>query len=102
MNDRKDSIKEKIGFIGKINMNQLTEKDLKVQKRTISLLLTRKKKRKKNNFKRFNENKKYKVLHLTDNKKKNNYLSSKEMNNDPKRTQEEMEKEVMERSMRTY
>ena len=62
-------------------MNQLTEKDLKVQKRTISLLLTRKKKRKKNNFKRFNENKKYKVLHLTDNKKKNNYLSSKEMNN---------------------
>ena len=39
-------------------MNQLTEKDLKVQKRTISLLLTRKKKRKKNNFKRFNEDKK--------------------------------------------
>ena len=102
MNDRKDSIKEKIGVIGKINMNQLTEKDLKVQKRTISLFLTRKKKRKKNNFKRFNENKKYNVLHLTDNKKKNNYLSSKEMNNDPKRTQEEMKKEVMERSMRTY
>ena len=101
MNDRKDSIKEKIGVIGKINMNQLTEKDLKVQKRTISLLLTRKKKRKKNNFKRFNENKKYKVLHLTDNKK-NNYLSSKEMNNDPKRTQDEMKKEVMERSMKTY
>ena len=87
MNDRKDSIKEKIGVIGKINMNQLTEKDLKVQKRTISLLLTRKKKRKKNNFKRFNEDKKYKVLHLTDNNKKNNYLSSKEMNNYPKRTQ---------------
>ena len=65
MNDRKDSIKEKIGVIGKINMNQLTEKDLKVQKRTISLLLTLKKKRKKNNFKRFNEDKKYKVLHLT-------------------------------------
>ena len=43
MNDRKDSIKEKIGVIGKINMNQLTEKDLKVQKRTISLLLTQKK-----------------------------------------------------------
>ena len=102
MNDRKDSIKEKIGVIGKINMNQLTEKDLKVQKRTISLFLTRKKKRKKNNFKRFNENKKYNVLHLTDNKKKNNYLSSKEMNNDPKRTQEEITKEVMERSMRTY
>ena len=81
MNDRKDSIKEKIGVIGKINMNQLTEKDLKVQKRTISLLLTRKKKRKKHNFKRFNEGKKYKVLHLTDNKKKNNYLSLKEMNN---------------------
>ena len=82
MNDRKDSIKEKIGVIGKINMNQLTEKDLKVQKRTISLLLTLKKKRKKNNFKRFNESKKkYKVLHMTDNKKKNNYLSSKEMNN---------------------
>ena len=40
MNDRKDSIKEKIGVIGKINMNQLTEKDLKVQKRTISLLPT--------------------------------------------------------------
>ena len=92
MNDRKDSIKEKIGVIGKINMNQLTEKDLKVQKKTISLFLTRKKKRKKNNFKRFNENKKYNVLHL----------SSKEMNNDPKRTQEEMKKEVMERSMRTY
>ena len=36
-----------------------------------------------------------KVLHLTDNKKKNNYLSSKEMNNDLKRTQEEMKKEVM-------
>ena len=34
MNDRKDSMKEKIGVIGKINMNQLTEKDLKVQKRT--------------------------------------------------------------------
>ena len=102
MNDRKDSIKEKIGVIGKIYMNQLTEKDLKVQKRTISLLLTLKKKRKKNNFKRFNEGKKYKVLHLTDNKKKNNDLSSKEMNNDPKRTQEEMKKEVMERSMRTY
>ena len=82
MNDRKDSIKEKIGVIGKININQLTEKDLKVQKRTISLLLTLKKKRKKNNFKRFNESKKkYKVLHMTDNKKKNNYLSSKEMNN---------------------
>ena len=81
MNDRKDSIKEKKGVIGKINMNQLTEKDLKVQKRTISLLLTLKKKRKKNNFKRFNEGKKYKVLHLTDNKKKNNYLSSKAMNN---------------------
>ena len=97
MNDRKDSIKEKIGVIGKINMNQLTEKDLKVQKRTISLFLTRKKKRKKNNFKRFNENKKYNVLHLTENKKKNNYLSSKEMNNDPKRTQEETKKEVMER-----
>ena len=64
MNDRKESIKEKIGVIGKINMNQLTEKDLKVQKRTISLLLTLKKKR-KNNFKRFNEDKKYKVLHLT-------------------------------------
>ena len=80
MNDRKDSIKEKKGVIGKINMNQLTEKDLKVQKRTISLLLTLKKKRKKNNFKRFNEGKKYKVLHLTDNKKKNNYLSSKAMN----------------------
>ena len=63
-------------------MNQLTEKDLKVQKRTISLLLTRKKKRKKNNFKRFNEDEKYKVLHLTDSKKKNNYLSSKEMNNE--------------------
>ena len=43
MNDRKDSIKEKIGVIGKINMNQLTEKDLKVQKRTISLLLTQRK-----------------------------------------------------------
>ena len=71
MNDRKDSIKEKIGVIGKININQLTEKDLKVQKRTISLLLTLKKKRKKNNFKRFNESKKkYKVLHMTDNKKK--------------------------------
>ena len=70
MNDRKDSIKEKIVIIGKINMNQLTEKDLKVQKRTISLLLTRKKKRKKKNFKWFNKNKKYKVLHLTDNKKK--------------------------------
>ena len=82
MHDRKDSIKEKIGVIGKININQLTEKDLKVQKRTISQLLTQKKKRKKNNFKRFNESKKkYKVLHLTDNKKKNNYLSSKEMNN---------------------
>ena len=84
MNDRKDSIKkEKIGVIGKININQLTEKNLKVQKRTISLLLTLKKKRNKNNnFKRFNESKKkYKVLHLTDNKKKNNYLSSKEMNN---------------------
>ena len=82
MNDRKDSIKEKIGVVGKININQLTEKDLKVQKRTISLLLTLKKKRKKNNFKRFNKSKKrYKVLHLTDNKKKNNYLSSKEMNN---------------------
>ena len=26
MNDRKDSIKENIGVIGKINMNQLTEK----------------------------------------------------------------------------
>ena len=83
-------------------MNQLTEKDLKVQKRTISLLLTRKKKRKKNNFKRFSEDKKYKVLHLTDNNKKTNYLSSKEMNNYPKRTQEVMKKEVMERSMRTY
>ena len=43
MNDRKDSIKEKIGVIRKINMNQLTEKDLKVQKRTISLLLTQRK-----------------------------------------------------------
>ena len=43
MNDRKDSIKEKIGVIGKINMNQLTEKDLIVQKRTISLLLTQRK-----------------------------------------------------------
>ena len=43
MNDRKDSIKEKIGVIGKINMNQLTEKDLKMQKRTISLLLTQRK-----------------------------------------------------------
>ena len=85
MNDRKDSIKEKIGVIGKINMNQLTEKDLKVQKRTISLLLTLKKKRKKNNFKRFNEDKKYNVLQLTDNKKKTNYLSSKEMNNERKR-----------------
>ena len=58
MNDRKDSIKEKIGVIGKIYINQLTEKDLKVQKSTISLLLTLKKKRKKNNFKRFNESKK--------------------------------------------
>ena len=62
MNDRKDSLKEKIGVIEKINMNQLTEKDLKVQKRTISLLLTLKKK--KNNFKRFNEGKKYKVFFL--------------------------------------
>ena len=43
MNDLKDSIKEKIGVIGKINMNQLTDKDLKVQKRTISLLLTQRK-----------------------------------------------------------
>ena len=43
MNDRKDSIKEKIGVIGKININQLTKKDLKVQKRTISLLLTQRK-----------------------------------------------------------
>ena len=47
MNDRKDSIKEKIGVIGKINMNQLTEKDLKVQKRTISLLLTQRKRGRK-------------------------------------------------------
>ena len=46
--------------------------------------------------------KKYKVLHLTDNNKKNNYLSSKEMNNYPKRTQEVIKKEVMDRSMRTY
>ena len=37
MNDRKNSIKEKIGVIGKINMNQLTETDLKVQKRTITV-----------------------------------------------------------------
>ena len=104
MNDRKDSIKEKIGVIGKININQLTEKDLKVQKRTISLLLTLKKQRKKNNFKRFNENKKkYKVLHLTDNKKKKKYLTKLERDEQlPKRTQEEMKKEVMERSMRTY
>ena len=65
MNNRKDSIKEKIGVNGKINMSRLTEKDLKVQKRTISLLLTLEKKRRKNNFKRFSEDKKYKVLHLT-------------------------------------
>ena len=36
MNDRKDSIKEKRGVIGKININQLTEKDLKAQKRSIT------------------------------------------------------------------
>ena len=40
MNDRKESIKEKIGVIGKINMNQLTEKDLKVEKRTIMQSIT--------------------------------------------------------------
>ena len=28
MNDRKESIKKKIGVIGKINMNQLTEKSI--------------------------------------------------------------------------
>ena len=36
----------------------INRKGYKSEKRTISLLLTRKKKRKKNNFKRFNEDKK--------------------------------------------
>ena len=80
----------------------INRKGFKSAEKDYQSITDAKKKRKKNNFKRFNEDKKYKVLHLTDNNKKNNYLSSKEMNNYPKRTQEVMKKEVMQRSMRTY
>ena len=59
----------------------INRKGFKSAEKDYQFITDAKKKRKKNNFKRFNEGKKYKVLHLTDNKKKNNYLSSKEMNN---------------------
>ena len=76
-------------------MNQLTEKDLKVHKKTISLLLTRKKKRKKNNFKRFNEDKKYKVLHLTDKLERDEQLSEKDSRSDEKRSYGEINENLL-------
>ena len=57
MNDRKRLKKRKERSYGEINKNQLTEKDLKVPKRTISLLLTSMKK--KNAYKKLKEDKKY-------------------------------------------
>ena len=45
MNDRKRLKKREERSYGEINKNQLTEKDLKVPKRTINLLLTPMKKK---------------------------------------------------------